>query len=754
MPQQFFRVLCLVACLWWAAGPLAAQVPDPAACVNPFIGTSPNPTVKIGYAFDTGNVFPGAVCPRGIVAWSPDTTHKNNIAGGYWFPDDRIEDFSLTHFSGRGVPCLKDIGFMPLVQPAAASPGTAWEANAASFSHANESASAGCYRVKFDNGLQTELTATLRTGMARFTFPAGSVATMLLRANGAVSVDGNEASGYAESHVGKGGAYRVYFCAQFSQPVKAVKTWMGDTVSEAHVAEGKSCGAILTFDTAADPVLLVRVGVSYTSLENARDNLRQENTGWDFAATQARAAALWNRALGRIEIEGGTPGERTVFYTALYHCLIHPNLLDDANGQYLGMDEKVHAVAAGHHQYQNIPAWDEHRSHAPLLAVLAPRESSDVVQSLINDAQQDASVRPTGGGLPRWEQVNRNSGGMVGDGDDTIIASAHAFGATGFDAKSALEIMDRGASQPGVTSDGAKVRGGLEGYLGKGYVPDSAAITLEYCGDDFALSQFAGRLGDRDRAAEYLRRAQNWKNIFDPASGYIRPRTADGAWVENFSPRGGKGFIEGSAAQYLWLVNFNLHGLIEKLGGNEKAVERLDRFFTRTNDGMGSEFAYMGNEPDEEVPWVYDFAGAPARTQAVVRRIQTELFTDQPSGLPGNDDAGSLSSWYVFSALGLYPEIPGVAGFAVGSPVFPQATLHLDNGKTLRIIGKNAALSRPFVQGLQLNGAAHASPWVAWSALSDGGVVEFDLGDKPSSWGTGLENAPPSFDSDGPSRHE
>ena len=744
-PRSPFAPL-LAAGLWWAAGPLAAQVPGPAACVNPLIGTNPNPTVKIGYAFDTGNVFPGAVCPRGIVAWSPDTTHKDRIAGGYWYPDDRIEGFSLTHFSGRGVPCLKNISFAPLTQPAAASPGATWENYAASFSHTNESASAGYYQVKFDNGVRTELTATPRTGMARFTFPAGSVATMLLRADGAVSVNGNEASGYADSRVGQGGPYRVYFCAQFSQPVKSVKTWLGDAISDASGAEGKSCGAILTFDAAADTALLVRVGVSYTNAENARENLGLENAGWNFDAVREGAAALWNRALGRIEIEGGTPGERTVFYTALYHCLIHPNLLDDANGQYLGMDAKIHSVAAGHHQYQNIPAWDEHRSHAPLLAVLAPRESSDVVQSLINDAQQDASVRPAGGGLPRWEQVNRNSGGMVGDGDDTIIASAAAFGATGFDAKSAWEIMDRGASQPGVTSDGAKVRGGLEDYLGKGYVPEKAAITLEYCGDDFALARFANRLGYRDKAAAYLRRAQNWKNLFDPASGYIRPRAADGTWGENFSPRSGKGFVEGSAAQYLWLVNFNLRGLIEKLGGNDKAVARLDRFFTRTNDGMNSEFAYMGNEPDEEVPWIYDFACAPARTQAVVRRIQTELFTEQPGGLPGNDDAGSLSSWYVFSALGLYPEIPGVAGFAVGSPVFPLATLHLDNGKSIRIIGRSAALSRPFVQSLKLNGLAHESPWVSWSALSEGGVLEFDLGDQPSRWGTDPENAPPSFD--------
>ncbi len=742
------RTFLLAADLAWTAGSLAAQAPEPASCVNPLIGTGPNPIVKIGYAFDTGNVFPGAVCPRGIVAWSPDTTHKNNIAGGYWYPDDKIEDFSLTHFSGRGVPCLKDVAFAPLVKPVGASPGTAWETYASTFSHANESAHAGDYRVKFDNGLLTELTATPRTGMARFTFPAGASATLLLRANGAVSVNGSEASGHADSHVGKGGAYKVYFFARFSRPVTSVRTWVGEAISDESHAEGPNSGAVLGFDAAADPVLLVRVGISYTSLDNARDNLKQENEGQDFAAVQKNAAAAWNRDLGRIEVEGGSTEQREVFYTALYHCFIHPNLLDDANGEYLGMDARVHTVATGHHQYQNIPAWDEHRSHSPLMAILAPRESSDVMQSLVNYSRQDASVRPTGGGLPRWEQVNRNSGGMVGDGDDTIIAGTYAFRATGFDASGAWEAMDKGASQPGVTSDGAKVRGGLEEYISKGYVPENSAVTLEYCADDFALSRFADSLGYREKAAAYLRRAQNWKNLFDPATGYIRPRTADGAWMENFSPRNGKGFIEGSAAQYLWLVNFNLKGLIDKLGGNQKTVERLDHFFTKTNAGMSSEFAYMGNEPDEEAPWVYDFASAPARTQEVVRRIQTELFTATPGGLPGNDDAGSLSSWYVFSALGLYPEIPGVAGFAVGSPVFPRATLHLDDGRIIQIIGNNAAPAACFVQGMTLNGQPYQSPWIPWSRLFKGGIVAFDLGEKPTAWGTDPKSAPPSFDGD------
>ena len=738
-----FRSLSPYLALLCSAVWLQAQEAPPASYVDPLIGTAPNPTVKIGYAFDTGNVFPGAVCPRGVLAWSPDTTHNRNIAGGYWYPDGKIEDFSLTHFSGRGVPCLKDIAFMPVLQVTGTSPGTDWQQYAADFSHGNESASPGYYRVKFDNGLQTELAATTRTGLARFSFPAQATATLLLRANGAVVVSGSEVSGRADWKVNRP---KVYFVAQFAQPIKSAKTWVADQVGDARTAEGMSSGAILTFDTSSNSVVQVRVGISYTSLENARDNLGRENTDWDMDAMRKSAVALWNQELQRVQVEGGTEEQKKIFYTALYHCFMHPNYLEDANGQYLGMDLNVHAVAKGHHQYQNIPAWDEHRSHSPLMAILAPQESSDVMQSLVNYAQQDMSVRPEGGGLPRWEQVNTNSGGMVGDGDNTIVATSYAYGAADFDIESAWKAMDRGASQPGITSDGHKVRDGLQEYTTLGYVPEKAAITLEYCNDDFALSRLALSLGHADKAKAYLERAQNWKNLFDSSTGFIRPRLAAGGWIDGFSAGSGKGFIEGTAAQYVWLVNFNLRSLIGKMGGNEKTVARLDHFFTKTNTGLRGDLAYMGNEPCEETPWVYDFASAPSRAQEVVRRVQTELFTAQPSGIPGNDDAGSLSSWYVFSALGLYPEIPGVPGFVVGSPVFPKATIHLGNGKTILITGKNAAPAAPFVQNLALNGQHWDSPWIPWSALSQGAVLDFDLGTKASSWGNDPHQAPPSFD--------
>jgi predicted alpha-1,2-mannosidase len=736
---SFFRIL--VATLSGTLHLAAA----PTSWVNPFIGTEPNPYTKEGYAWDTGNVFPGAVRPRGMLAWSPDTTHAKEVAGGYWYPDHAIEGFSLTHFSGRGVPCLKDIPFLPLIQNVDASPGTNWSRFAATFSHTNEIASPGYYRVKFDNGIDTELTVTPRTGMARFIFPAQSDATMLIRANGSVSVNGSEVTGFCDTKIGGGSRpYIIYFVAQFDRPFQSVKTWNGDAVNNEISAQGKACGAILGFDTTANPVVQARVAISYVSVENATANLAAENATWNFSDVRQKADAAWNKTLGRIEIEGGSDAEKQIFYTALYHCFIHPNLLDDANGEYPGMDEKIHTVEAGHHQYQNIPAWDQHRSLSPLIAILTPDEASDIIQSLVNYAKQDASVRDNGGGLPRWQQVNRNSGGMVGDGDDMIIATSFAFGANQFDTEAALAAMDKGASQPGTTSDGFEVRDGLKDYLQLGYVPDEAAVTLEYCNDDFALAQFAKALGDDKKHLAYQKRAQNWKNLFDDSTGLIRPRKTDGTWMENFSAKSDKGFIEGTAGQYVWLVNFNYASLINKIGGNEKTVERLDHFFKKLNSGLNLETAWMGNEPCEETPWIYDFAGAPWQTQKTVRRIQMELFTDQPYGIPGNDDAGALSSWYVFSALGLYPEIPGVAGLVVGSPLFPKATIHLKNGTAIEIFGKRASVENPYVQSLKLNGRKYASPWISWSELSNGARLDFNLGSKPSAWGK--NQMPPSFD--------
>jgi predicted alpha-1,2-mannosidase len=378
----------------------------------------------------------------------------------------------------------------------------------------------------------------------------------------------------------------------------------------------------------------------------------------------------------------------------------------------------------------------------PLLAIIAP-EVSDMMQSLVNDAQQDPS-----GGLPRWQHANTNSGGMVGDSQDVVIATSYAFGATNFDAAGALAAMDKGASVPGTKSGGHTVREGLTDYLNLGYVSTStsgsAARTLDYTNDDFAVSRFADALGDPGLRDRYLARAQNWRNLFN--DGYVVPRNPDGSFI-SFDPASGNGFVESSGAQYVWMVPFNLRGLLDAMGGNDAAVERLDYHFTELNAGPHSQFAFMGNEPELKSPWVYDFAGAPWRTQDVVRRILLELYGNQPGGMPGNDDGGAMGSWVVFSAIGLFPEIPGVAGFVVGSPLFNSITVRLANGSPLEIGAPRASDINRYVQALFLNGFEHNSPWVPWSMVAHGARLHFRLGDTPNTqWGSDPAAAPPSFD--------
>jgi predicted alpha-1,2-mannosidase len=720
--------------------------------VNTFIGTDDGaPDYGLGNA--AGDTPPGAAYPFGMVLWSPDTTTK---AGGYRYYHDTIKGFSLTHFSGRGVSCYQDLPIMPTVGPVTYSPGTNWAHYVSTFSHETESASPGYYGVFLDAfGIQVDLTVTARTGFGAFTFPASSNSTVLINAGGSANGDkqdgtgvtivgANEVTGSAVSgNCGGSFTYKIYFSAQFSVPFADFGTWSGDLVSpESTLSSGSASGAYLVFDTTLNPVVQVKVGLSYVSVENARQNLANENPDWDFIRVRNLASSAWNTRLNSIQVQGGTDDEKTVFYTAFYHALIHPSVFSDSNGQYLGFDNEVHQTA-GFTQYHNFAGWDNYRSEMPLLAVIAP-ETSDMMQSLVNDAQQDPS-----GGLPRWQHANTNSGGMVGDSQDVVIATAYAFGATNFDAFGALAAMDRGASIVGTKSGGHTVREGIADYLNLRFVSTStggsAARTLEYVNDDFAIAQLAGALGNSDLHDLYLSRAQNWRNLFH--DGYIVPRNAaDGSFI-SFDPTSGTGFVESSGAQYVWMLPFNMRGLFDAMGGNDQAVQRLDYHFSALNAGPHSEFAFLGNEPELKTPWAYDFAGAPWRTQDVVRRSLLELYDNSPGGMPGNDDGGAMGSYVVFSSIGLFPDIPGVAGFVVGSPLFSSVTLHLANGNVVQIIAPAASDDNRYVESLQLNGKPHDSPWIPWDAVSGGAQLDFSLTDSPNTlWGRDPAAAPPSFD--------
>ena len=416
---------------------------------------------------------------------------------------------------------------------------------------------------------------------------------------------------------------------------------------------------------------------------------------------RAAGRKRWNHDLGLITVSGGTEGEKRVFYTALYHALLHPNVFNDVDGEYIGFDRQIH-VAKGFNVYANFSGWDIYRSEVQLLAMLFPKETSDMVTSLVLDAQQGG-----GGGLPIWPIANNEACTMVGSPASPIIAGAYAFGARTFDAHSALAAMLRGATDANARSGSCPESDNLDDYLKYGYLgpeslrPDKRSSgpsqTLESATADFSIAQLAQALGDSNTYRTFMKRAQFWRNTFDTETGYIAPRRKDGSFIR-VGPADNKYYVEGNAEQYSWGVPYNMRALLDLMGGNAKVVARLDKFFTELNAFETKPYCWIGNEPSFAIPWAYDFALAPWTTQAVTRRIELEWFPPTPEGLPGNDDLGATSTWYVFAALGAYPAIPAVGGLALNSPVFPAAVIHLGNGKSIKIEAENASAPNPYVQ--------------------------------------------------------
>ncbi|MER7925996.1 lectin [Streptomyces sp. NPDC096057] len=758
----------------WAAGK-AALVASPATVVNPFIGTS-----------NEANDFPGADVPFGMVQWSPDTTSRPP-GGGYEYNDSSITGFSLTHIAGPGCGAAGDIPVLPTV-------GTVNTGATDAFSHANESASAGSYKVGLNNQVTTELTTTARSGMARFTFPSTSQANLIFKLtgsqNGASStqftkVSNTEVSGQVTSgrFCGAGNTYTVYFDMVFDQPFasqgssvaktsaatpakpraasknaaeqpnkpvlhgKTPTAAAPKTTKDSASPQAAASNGYVTFNTTSNPVVQAKVGVSYVSVANATANRAAENTGWDFNATRTAAQDAWNSALGKIQIAGGTAAQQQTFYTALYHSLLHPNVISDTNGQYYGFDGRTHTVDAGHKAvYANYSGWDIYRSQAQLEALVAPQVASDTAQSMVDDYAQT-------GIFPKWSENNGESYVMVGDPADGIIADYYAFGARDFDTTTALADMVKQAST--TNND----RPGLNYLNSPGYMPHDGsygccnfygpvATTLEYNTADFALSAMAGALGDTGNQKTYANRAQDWRNVLNPASGFVEPRNASGSWTGGFDPTSGTDMVEADSWIYTGMIPFNIGGLARAKGGNTAMSHYLDTVLRSYTGDNG--YAWVGNEPSIELPWEYDYIGQPYKTQGTVRAIQQQIWGNTPGGLAdGNDDLGAMSAWYVWSALGMFPETPGTSDLALGSPVFTQAVITLPSGKTLTINGDGAADNAPYVQSATWNGSAWNNAYAPTSAITAGGTLTYTLGTGANtSWATAASAAPPSYAGD------
>ena len=757
-----------------AASAAPALVGDPTALVDPFLGTGTGDAV-VGPV----NTFPGASAPFGMVAWSPDTSSRPS-SGGYAYTDSSTIGLSVTHVSGAGCGIAGDLPILPTVGDIGANPTATTEP----FSHADESAAPGSYSTTLGTGssaVGVKVAATTRTGLGSFTYPATTSANVLFKVgdsqayvNGAnVSIVGDDE---VTGSITEGkfcdmpNMSTVYFAAKFDRPFTSHGTWNGTAVTpDSATATGQNSGAYVGFDTTSDATVGMQVSISYVSVANAQGNLQAELHGnWNVAAVAAQTRAQWRKLLSEMEVGGGTHEQQVEFYTALYHAMLDPSTFSDANGQYLGMDGKVHQTRPGQAQYTTFSGWDIYRDEVPLLATVAPSQTSAMMQSLVNDAEQ-------GGWLPKWPVAAGYTGMMGGDSADAILAEAYAFGARDFDTNGALAAMLKGATQEQDASTSSDLgegyyqeRPGLDTYLQNGYVtndiaesgsavPDGASLTLEYATDDFAISQFAQDLGQHGTSAAFLKRSQNWENVYNTDSGYLQPRDETGAFpagdptTDGLSSFGQSGFQEGNAAQYAFSVPQDLHGLITAMGGDAAAVSRLDTFFQQDEAGPNDPYYWAGNETDLLAPWVYDYAGAPYKTTAEVHNLLDDVYADTPAGEPGNDDLGAMSSWYVWGALGMYPETPGAPVLALSAPIFPTVKLNLPGHSTT--ITAPGASDQGYINTLSVNGQSWNRAWIPASDLvgtgAHGGAptrIDAGISTTPNTrWAASAADAPPSY---------
>ncbi|GAA1040225.1 GH92 family glycosyl hydrolase [Streptomyces murinus] len=731
--------------------------------VNPFIGSQ-----------DEGNTFPGAAVPFGMVQLSPDTGHNT----GYDYTQSRIRGFSLVHLSGVGCRIGGDLPVLPTTGDVTQTDDAKY---AAAFAHGDETASPGYYRVGLASGIRAELTASARTGVQRYTFPATTKANVLLNAAQSLhKASGSKVEILDDRTVrteitGHGfcrdtGPYTVYTITRFSRPFTAYGTWDGATVTAG--SRGGRGGAYVRFDTTGDRTVEATTALSYVDAAGAAGNLRAEG-GRSFDTVRRAARAQWETRLAGVRVRGGTDTLRRTFYSSLYRSYLAPNVGGDADGRYFGWDRRVHR-AQGFTYYQNWSLWDTYRTQAQLLALLAPREARDMARSVV-------AIDEDGGWLPKWGYGPVETNVMSGDPVTPFLTTAYQMGLLkGFEERAYRALRKNADGVPPAANPGIGREANAE-YIKDGFAPfdkdrplakmgDSdyhhgASVTLEYALADAMLAQMARGLGHDADAARYAARSRDYRTIFDPSTGFFRARDASGAFTGSPDPALGTGFHEGTAWQYQWLVPQDLTGMVELIGGKRAANDRLDSFFAydrlladpaRTAREVwvhGDAYAYYNaavynpmNEPDLIAPYTYLATGQPWKTTDVVHAALT-LFTDGPTGMTGNDDLGTMSAWNVLSSIGLFPIQPGYDTWGLSTPVFDRVDLALDRrywpsgGLTVTAPGTSAA--DRYVQGVRADGSAHGRTYLTTRALRSLRSLAFTVGPRPSGWGTSAQAAPP-----------
>ncbi|RZJ00107.1 MAG: glycoside hydrolase family 92 protein [Brevundimonas sp.] len=747
-----------------------STVTNPSAfdAVDPFIGTA-----------GKGHTFPGAVAPFGMVQLSPDTDYRPfrqsyDWASGYRYDDPTIMGFSHTHFSGTGHSDLGDVLITPIsgeVKWDAGDPATPGSGYRSRYNKASEMAEPGYYSVALtDSRIQAELTAGVRTGLHRYSFPRGAPARVLLDFRNSiydypgkvlwsrirVQPDGT-VTGFRETR-GWAPGRQLFFAMRFSRPMVGYQLQNRETdvpyngfrqpgrdMTDRAQVQGRALEAAFDFGEIAGP-LLVKVAISSVDEAGAIRNLDSEGEGFDFDAQRAATRQAWEQALNVVDIEAA-PEMRTSLYTALYHALIAPSVHSDADGRWRGPDNAVHQADFTVHSTFSL--WDTFRAEHPLLTLVAPAQrNADMVNSLIA-AQQ---VSPYGI-LPVWSFAGQETWTMIGYHAVPVIADAYLKGIPGIDGERALAAMTASATY--------RPYGGLGDYMDLGYVPidrepEAASKTVEYAYDDWTIARMAERLGKSDIAAQFDRRAGNWRNTFDRETGFVRARLADGGYRTPFDPTAinyGSDYTEGNAWQYSWFVPQDMAALAAAMGGDGVTVQKLDAMFDHDNAGLDYSHAediagligqYIhGNEPSHHSAYAYVYAGAPWRTQARLKQIMDSQYHTLPDGLAGNDDVGQMSAWLMFTAMGFYPVTPGSNQYVIGRPFTDRTTLNLPGRKRFVISTEGLAEEAPYIQSVTLNGRPLDRTWISHQEITAGGELHFIMGAEPNTqWGTGPEARP------------
>lgn len=746
----------------------SADDENPWNYVNPFIGTQ-----------GEGHTYPGATVPFGMVQLSPDTEIKYfrqsfPWCAGYQYTDSTIIGFSHTHFSGTGHSDMGDVLIMPTVGTLKLSAGSSANPDSgyrSRFSHANESAQPGYYQVLLqDYNINAELTTTERAGFHQYTFPKSDSAHIILDLiqsiynydqkvllsqirveNDSMITGFRQTNGWGPNRI-------LFFAIKFSKPFQSYgivnedePLYKGFGKKAKHLENypeviGKKLVAYFNFKTYENEVIMLKVGISGVDIQGALKNIDTEIADWDFTRVRNDARQKWEKHLSKIIIDG-SHRDKEIFYTALYHSMLAPTIYCDVDGRYRGNDNAIHE-AKGFTNYSTFSLWDTYRATHPLFTIMHPGRDGEMIQSMIGHSQQHVHRM-----LPVWSFQGNETWCMIGYHSVSVIADAYLKGIRNFNTEDAFTAMKNTA--------GNKNYGGIHEYRNSGFVPvnkekEGASKTLEYAYDDWAISQMAGRLGEKNDEAYFFEQGYNYKNVFDPETRFMRARNSDGTFREPFDPlyaRYGGDYTEGNAWQYSWYVPQDVQGLINLHGGEETFCKMLDSLFVIETDdekykevediaGLIGQYA-QGNEPSQHIAYLYNYAGKPWKTQEKIHRIMNHLFDNTPSGICGNEDCGQMSAWYIFSSLGFYPVCPGSNEYVFGTPSIPKAVITLENGKQFSVLAENLSDENKYIQSVTLNGNGINRSFIKHDEILAGGTLLYKMGNKPNtSWATSPESRP------------